>query len=164
MLKRIVLYAALLFFAVGFCPTAEAAFSSKEMVAQARSFDHRWVIFEGELIGEILQRGEFVWLNVYDGENAISVWLPQTLAEGVRYKGGYKTTGDQIRVGGIFYRSCVEHGGTLDIHASELVVIKKGGPRAEVLDKRKILVLLLLLGALACLLILHILQNKRRMR
>jgi hypothetical protein len=119
------------------------------------------VLYGGEIIGEVLWRGDHVWINVYDGNDAIGVWMPAALAEKIKHTGSYKCSGDRIRVHGIFHRACPEHGGGLDIHAQDLLVVEPGQQIAEELDSRKILVLAVLLGVLLCLLIVRIFLKKR---
>ena len=135
--------------------------SSSELIKNARQHDGRYVTYEGELIGSILKRGDHAWLNLHDGENAISVWAPVSLISSVQYAGGYKQRGDELLCSGLFNRACISHGGALDLHATELSVLRRGAAVSEVLDHRKIFIIFLLLGVLACLMIVHILRKKR---
>jgi hypothetical protein len=137
----------------------EAA-SSNELIAEAKLFDGAHVLYGGEIIGEVLRRGDHAWINVYDGNNAIGVWVPSVLLQNVKHTGGYKWLGDRIRVHGIFHRACLEHGGALDIHAQDLLVVEPGQPLIEDLSSRKILVLVVLLGVLICLLMVRIFLKK----
>ncbi len=100
--------------------------SSKELINNARQYDGKTVVYQGETIGDIMVRGEYAWINVNDGENAIGIWVNKKTAGDIRYTGTYKTKGDLVEISGIFNRSCKEHGGDLDIHASSLQIIKEG--------------------------------------
>lgn len=91
--------------------------SSTELINNAKLYDGKTVVYEGEVIGDIMKRGEFAWLNLNDGVNAIGVWLPVPLVEVIAYQGSYKAKGDWLEVTGAFQRACAEHGGDLDIHA-----------------------------------------------
>lgn len=136
--------------------------SSTELIQNAAQYDNKIVAYEGELIGSELRRGDFAWLNLHDGQNAIGVWATGSQIKDIRYGGNYKMRGDWVRVRGIFHRACVEHGGALDIHADDVVVVRQGGAVSEALDQRKIFLMVFLLGVLACLLIIRILQKRRR--
>lgn len=135
--------------------------SSAELIRNAGQHDGSEVIFEGELVGEAMRRDAFCWLNVHDGNNAIGVWARSAVLESIRHAGHYRVRGSRLEATGVFHRSCPEHGGGLDIHASKIVVLETGGPLAERLDPRKILILALLLGVLACLLKLYVLRKRR---
>ncbi len=152
------LVAVVIFLAMGrLCHAA----SSQELIAEAKLFDGAHVLYGGEIIGEALRRGDHAWINVYDGDNAIGVWVPTALAEKIEHTGSYKCSGDRIRVHGIFHRACPEHGGGLDIHAQDLLVVEPGQPIIEDLSSRKILILVALLGVLICLLTVRIFLKKR---
>jgi hypothetical protein len=152
------LVAVVIFLAMGrWCEAA----SSQELIIEAKLFDGAHVLYGGEIIGEALRRGDHAWLNVYDGNNAIGVWVPSVLLENVKHTGGYKWLGDRIRVHGIFHRACPEHGGALDIHAQDLLVAEPGQLIIEDLSSRKILILVALLGVLICLLMVRIFLKKR---
>ena len=93
--------------------------------------------YEGEVIGDIMARGEYAWVNVNDDVNAIGVWAPKSMLKDIIHKGTYKEKGDWIEIKGVFHRSCAEHGGDLDIHAETLIKLKDGYIIAEPLDSAK---------------------------
>ncbi|MBI5873997.1 MAG: DNA-binding protein [Candidatus Omnitrophica bacterium] len=138
--------------------------SSADLIANAKAHDGKIVEYEGELIGSVLGRGDFVWLNLNDGANAIGVWAPCSMAQDIRRAGSYGVRGDWLGVSGVFHRACVEHGGGLDIHAYGLIVLQEGSVVHETITRKKVLLLSLFLGVLACLLIIHILQTRRSSR
>jgi hypothetical protein len=141
--------------------TSEAS-SSRELIEEAALFDGAHVVYSGEVIGEVLRRGDHAWLNIHDGANAIGVWIAQERLNGVVFAGGYKTQGDIVNVHGIFHRACHEHGGALDIHAQDLLVMTPGHAVEEGLEYHKIFIMFVSLGALICLLILRIFLKKRK--
>jgi hypothetical protein len=99
-------------------------------VSRARDYDDRNIIVQGEVLGDLMRRGEFVWLNLLDGGVAIGVWAREKDLPPIGYKGGYWAKGDFLRVEGLFHRACPDHGGDLDLHASSIVVVQKGTPVA----------------------------------
>ena len=130
---------------------------STELIQNAQEYDGKEVIYEGEVIGEIMRRNGGVWVNVKDGDYSIGVWMSPELAELIHYRGSYKMQGDILRISGIFNRACSQHGGDLDIHAISLRKIKSGWERQErvILAKRDLLITLLVV--LCLILILRVL-------
>ena len=112
--------------------------SSANLINSAKQYDGKEIVYRGEVIGDVMIRGKFAWINVNDTKNAIGVWLPADLAKKVSYAGSYKTKGDIVEAKGKFNRACLEHGGDLDIHANSLQIIEKGANVAEVISPRKI--------------------------
>ncbi len=112
--------------------------SSNELINNAKHYDGKIMDYEGEVIGEVMPRGEFVWVNVYDGSNAIGIWLRRDLTSGIVYAGSYKARGDWVAVTGIFHKNCPEHGGDLDIHAQAIHTLKAGRVTPEKLNFAKI--------------------------
>ena len=47
------------------------------------------IVYAGEVIGDVMVRGDFVWVNINDGENAIGVWLDKELAREIQFTGSY---------------------------------------------------------------------------
>jgi hypothetical protein len=100
--------------------------SSNDLIDRAKDYDGTTVVFEGEVLGDILYRGEFAWLAVYDGSNTIGVYVTAEQAKQISLVGGYGKRGDTVSVQGVFHRACAEHGGDLDIHASSVTVLSAG--------------------------------------
>ena len=124
--------------------------SSLELINKAKAYDGRVVAYEGEVIGDVMSRGNFSWINLYDGQNAVGCWVGSSLAKDIVYTGSYRTKGDLLEVIGIFYRSCPEHGGDLDIHVQVLRKIKSGRAVSGKISSEKkefALTLFLILGA-----------------
>jgi len=143
-------------------PTAVYAqpISSAELINNAKKYNGQVVVFEGEAIGEVMVRGDYVWANLSDGSNAIGVWMPLAMADPIKYTGNYKYRGDWVEVIGIFNRACVQHGGDLDIHAQSLEKTLPGRAVRNRINTNKITLVLILLGVLILVWILRLLQRK----
>ncbi len=103
-----------------------------ELISMRTGLDGEAVVLEGEVIGDRLRGGDgHVWLNVLSGGTAIGVWAPRETAEAVGTFGTWSHTGDTVRVVGTFNEACDEHGGDLDVHATEIAVLASGGPRTD---------------------------------
>lgn len=100
--------------------------SSNDLIDKAKDYDGKEIVYTGEVIGDIMNRGEYTWINVSDGNNAIGVWVKSEDLEGLNIVGRYNSKGDIVKITGIFYRACAEHGGDLDIHADKIELVEKG--------------------------------------
>jgi hypothetical protein len=130
--------------------------SSTDLIERAKDFDGKEIVFVGEAIGEIMPRNEFAWINVSDGNNTIGFWAKLDHLAGVKQLGKYSAKGDQLEIKGIFNQTCLIHGGDLDVHASEIKIIKSGSQFKHKLDDRKSKILLTLLIILCLVLTLQI--------
>ena len=106
--------------------SAGLAVTSDELINKAKEYDKKEVVYTGEIVGDIMQRGQYAWINVSDGSNAVGIWLPYEETKQIKYKGTYDFIGDTIKITGIFNRACAEHGGDLDIHAKKIEIVKEG--------------------------------------
>lgn len=129
--------------------------SSTELINNAKQYDGKIVVYEGEAIGDVMMRGDFAWVNLNDGKGAIGIWMTKDLAKNIQYTGSYKTRGDWIEVTGVFQRACMQHGGDLDIHAQMIRKINSGRVLTEHLNLSKRNLALTLLGVLCLVLILR---------
>ena len=138
-MKRILFncFFGILAYALFISPSYAQAVSSLELINNAKQYDGKTVTYQGEAIGDIMARGEHVWVNLNDGYTAIGVWVKKTDLKDITYLGSYRAKGDIIKVGGTFNRSCPEHGGDLDIHAREIKKILPGGPSFNKLSVKK---------------------------
>lgn len=128
--------------------------SSEELINNANGYEDSEVVYQGEIIGDIMIRGDHAWVNINDGENALGIWADKNLAEGF-LSGGYKSKGDWVEVKGEFHRSCPQHGGDMDIHANTLRTIQEGKVFEEKVEVEKKKISLILLGLLCLILILR---------
>jgi hypothetical protein len=116
---------------------AEKITSSIELVNESVFYDGRSVVYRGEVVGPVMVRGEYGWVNVYDGGYAIGVWCAKEECEKIRSHGNYNHKGDTIEVFGVFHKACPQHGGDLDIHASSLEISEEGYLIHHTVDERK---------------------------
>ena len=134
--------------------------SSSELINHAKQYDGKIVTYSGEVIGDVMLRGEFAWVNLNDGENALGIWMNAALAKEIKFTGNYKSRGDRLEITGVFHRACLEHGGDLDIHAQSLHKIEKGRIVKENFNFDKVRLSLVLLGALFLIWILTLFKHK----
>ena len=161
MKKKFVLTLIILFLV--FSPQT-AAFSqslgSSELIKNAKEYDGKLIAYFGEVIGDVMLRGEFAWVNINDGQNALGVWMSAALAQEIKFTGNYRSRGDRLEIVGVFHRACLEHGGDLDIHAQSLRKTGKGRIVKEKLNFDKVILILILLGALFLIWILILFKHK----
>lgn len=136
-LKQIFLFSTFYLLLTTFC-FAEII-SSAELLRHPKEYDKKRIIYQGEVIGDIMERKDFVWINLHDGYAAIGVFIKKETLPSIKFLGSYKVKGDILEVEGIFNASCLEHGGDIDIHGERVKIIKEGGLREEkILISRKI--------------------------
>lgn len=114
-----------------------AEIKSQQLIDNAKKYDGMEITYTGEAIGDIMVRGNYAWININDGDNAIGVWVPSSETKKISFTGSYKYNGDKIRVTGIFHRACKDHGGDFDIHSDYLQVIVKGSGKMQPMSNAK---------------------------
>ena len=136
---RLLIIAILLLSAFSFQLSAHAAevVSSRELIENSVELDGKTVLYRGELISGVLNRGDYSWANLHDGYAAIGVWCRTSQLADVKFAGDYKNTGDTIEVEGVFNRACALHRGELDIHAFRASVVERGFVREKKTDKKR---------------------------
>lgn len=130
--------------------------TSLELINNAKQYDNKTVHYRGEVIGELMVRGDNAWLHVNDNIIAIGIWAPKTMIQDIRYAGDYHKKGDIVEVSGTFHRSCLEHGGDLDIHASEIKKITPGSLDIYPISKKKVYIGI---SSLALVLLFYVLKK-----
>jgi len=135
--------------------------SSADLINEAKQYDNKIVNYRGEIIGDIMIRGQYAWVNINDGQNAIGIWTTKAFIKDITHKGSYGFKGDVVEIIGIFHRSCPEHGGDLDIHAQTMRKVTSGKQILESLDFNKIKIALVLLGIALLLYISNLITLKR---
>ncbi|HWT74932.1 MAG TPA: hypothetical protein VN258_09480 [Mobilitalea sp.] len=135
--------------------------SINDLIENSKELDGQVITIQGEAIGESMNRGEYSWININDGTNAIGVWVKSDTADQIQYYGNYHEVGDTIEVTGTFYRACAAHGGEADFHADTFNIIKNGHLVSEHIDRHKI-VLAIISSVFAFLLIL-VYQRQRKL-
>lgn len=134
--------------------------SSSELIKNAKEYDGKLIVYSGEVIGDVMLRGEFSWVNMNDGQNALGVWVNRSLVKEINFTGNYRTRGDILEVVGIFHRVCIEHGGDLDIHAQSLRKIVNGRIVKEKINFDKVNAIFILLGFLFLIWIFTLFKHK----
>jgi len=131
-----------------------AAVPSTELVDNAEKYDGQVIEYQGEAIGDIMNRRNHAWINVNDGGRAIGIFSDKNLSDQIKKTGSYNQIGDTVKIIGIFNRSCADHGGDLDIHARELYIVQGGHKVEHPVNQGKLVIAgLLFLGVLATLII-----------
>lgn len=143
--------------------TAAPLVDSSTLIEKGRIYDGRAVRFRGEVIGDVMIRGDHAWLNINDdaysrqgpvlhlaGYNAgQGVILPADEARKVKQAGGYFWRGDYVEVAGVFRRSSSKHGGEMIIEGRSLRVVKKGFRLTHGSIETKLFIALILAAAAA---------------
>ena len=141
-------------------PVLCQSLSSNELIKNAKEYDGKLVTYAGEVIGDVMLRGEFAWVNINDGDNALGVWMSASLAKEIEFVGNYKSRGDNLEIAGIFHRACLEHGGDLDIHAQSLRRLGNGRIVNQRLNLEKKNLSFFLFGVLLLIWILTLFRRK----
>ncbi|WMJ90421.1 hypothetical protein [Anaerocolumna sp. MB42-C2] len=118
---------------------AEDVTKINDLIENAKEMDGQRVTVFGEAIGEPLNRGEYTWININDGTNALGIWISKNEAEHVIHYGNYKYKGDMVKITGVFHRACIKHGGEADLHGNSLEIVKSGHPVKEQIIPVKII-------------------------
>jgi hypothetical protein len=134
--------------------------SSSDLIKNAAQYDGKLITYTGEVIGDVMLRGESAWVNINDGENALGVWMSARLAKEINITGNYKSRGDTLEIVGVFHRACLEHGGDLDIHAQAFSKLTNGRIVNQKLNLDKVNLSLTLLGVLFLTWILTLFRRK----
>lgn len=134
--------------------------SSTELINNAKQYNGKIITYKGEVIGDMMKRGGHAWLNVSDGGNAIGVWIDNSSTKDIAYTGTYKSIGDTVEITGIFHRTCIEHGGDLDIHAQAIHKVSAGEQISYNLNLNKLKTIGILLVVVFLLWCLDLLRRK----
>jgi len=137
---------------------AESAIDINELIENAKELDGQEVEIQGEVIGESMNRGDYSWININDGTNAIGIWLKKSDADKVVHYGKYENIGDKVKITGTFYRACKEHGGESDVHSSSLKIAEDGYQVKEQIPVTKIVGSVILIS-LALLMLVYYSKN-----
>ena len=116
---------------------SEKTVSSNDLITHHSTYENQSVVYEGEVIGDIMQRGDNCWINVLNEGMTVGIWMPSKEADKIRITGNYEHQGDMVKIVGRFTNTCGEHGGDFDIHADSITVIKPGYRTHEVIDYPK---------------------------
>ena len=144
-MKRIVCALAIMTVFGAAAYAADERLSSIQLIDKAKELDGKSVIYAGELVTAILNRGEYSWAHVNDGSNTIGVWCVTSALAPVKFVGDFKHKGDIVEVRGTFHRACYLHGGELDIHADAIAIKELGHDVRQWISVRKLILALALL-------------------
>ncbi|MEL7648606.1 MAG: DNA-binding protein [Sedimentibacter sp.] len=135
-----------------------------QLVENADDFDEQTVKVTGEAVGEKMKRGDHAWINIYDGSNAIGIWMDEKDAEKVQHYGSYKYKGDMLNVTGTFNKTCQQHGGESDIHVISLEIEEKGQETVRPVSSLKVSVAVLSATLAASLFTLFVIETGHRIK
>lgn len=144
------LYKTIIFTVITVLLTSFTALASEEVVPvselidKGKEYNSQILTVKGEAVGELLERGEYSFLNINDGTSAMGIYLKTKDGEMVKYYGNYHNIGDTVRVKGVFNRACKEHGGDMDIHCNSMEIVSNGHGRTHDISKWKINIILVL--------------------
>jgi hypothetical protein len=143
-------------------PSVAAEASSTTLVEEAAKWNGRKIIFTGEAVGEGMVRGlkcwihlnddAYMWKNIEEGaklggyNSGQAIWVDAGLVRKITYYGNYLHEGDIVKVTGTFNSVCRDHGGDMDIHADTLEIVRIGHPVGHVINYRRAVLALILLG------------------
>jgi lysyl-tRNA synthetase class II len=122
------------------CSASESITKINDLIENSVVLNNTQVTVQSEVIGEALERGEYAWININDTTNAIGVWVKKSDIEQIKFYGDYKHKGDIVKVTGVFYRACSEHGGDVDIHSTNIEIVETGSNTKHQLSQNKVIV------------------------
>jgi hypothetical protein len=145
-----------------FAPVSAAAeqapvLSTNDLVENSYKWDGKTVTFQGEVLQDLMERKDGLWMNLSDGNNtAMGVFVPKSVVMPVISRAeNYRTSGDTVLVTGTFHRACAQDQGETDIHATTVTVVKPGASKENPLHTDRVIWFLVLLGLLAIVLWLY---------
>lgn len=138
-MRRILLVVIIL--SVCMAPTALAeVVTCLELIENAKTFDGSKVSVTGEVIGDILRRGDNVWINVNDGTCALGAWIEKSKVETLDLvPGRYDGIGTVVGLSGTFNRACAQHSGETDIHVDEIELVETAKPVEHTIQNRMVI-------------------------
>ena len=110
----------------------------KSLVENPAQYDKKKVTVRGEVIGDIMRRGEYTWLNILEDGASLGVWVLSALAEKIKFSGSYAVSGDRVIVQGTFFAKCPVHAADLDLHADSFIVEFSGRNHDYPLNAKKL--------------------------
>lgn len=144
------------------CKAENSAFTDfGALINNASKYDKKVITVKGEAVGEPMKRGNYTWVNIGDGSNAVGIWMKNKDADKIGTFGSDKFRGDVLVVTGTFSRACSEHGGDLDIHGISVKIQSKGYKNSETLDKNTMTVSIILSAVTLCILMLYYHKRKQ---
>lgn len=152
--------------------------SSVELIEEADQFNEQQVVYRGEIIGEVLDRGDHAWITVNDGHysrrplrryqelkggnEGMGIYCDLDQLESVTFLGSYTSVGDLLEIRGTFYKANPDHGGDLCIVADQVSLLREGH-HVRIHRLRNELLVALVMAALLAVLV-YLLYWKRQQR
>jgi len=140
-------------FAPAVAAAGPALVDSGTLIEHPDRYDGKNISFQGEAIGDLMERADGVWININDdaysrqgkkrrlaGYNSGQSVLVETkgAVQAVKRLGDYNNRGDIIKIEGVFHKACPDHGGDMMIHARRLELIKPGFTLPHRITTRKV--------------------------
>ncbi|MHB8070763.1 MAG: hypothetical protein ACYDHF_02230 [Candidatus Cryosericum sp.] len=147
---------------LNFAPAAASAeqppvLSTNDLVENSYKWDGKTVSFKGEVLEDLMERKDGLWMNLSDGNNtAMGVFVPKDVAMPViDHTESYRTIGDVVLITGVFHRTCIQHEGETDIHATSVTVVTPGSTKANPIRSDRVVIFAVLVVLLAVVLWLY---------
>ncbi|MBU0686478.1 MAG: DNA-binding protein [Candidatus Margulisbacteria bacterium] len=156
MLKKIIILVFALCTLLAVAAFAATTVDSSYLIDNEQILDGKTVEFNGEVIGNVMKRGKYAWVNVSDRYNAIGIFMPNEMADKIKQAGSYNFKGDTVTVIGVFHRACKQHGGDLDIHADSLEIVAPGHQTVHPIKATRVILLFFTMAAVIVLVVLRI--------
>ena len=101
--------------------------SASVLLENGKTWNDKQVTISGELIGEPMQRGNQVWVNILcqDG-NAIGIVTDISKLKGNLIYGNYKQHGSKVLVVGVFSQFAKQYSGETCISANKITLLEEG--------------------------------------
>jgi hypothetical protein len=132
------------------------------LIERAKELDGTEIVYQGEVIGDIMPRKDHYWINVSSNGTAIGIWITDEQRAEINLTGRFGVKGDEIKIVGQFNQACAEHGGDLDIHAKSVEIISEGNIIPQEINWVRVIIAACLLLVAVCL--LYALNKKRYQR
>jgi hypothetical protein len=117
----------LLFAALPNTAYASADITIIELSNAAEHLDHQTVVFDCEVVGDIIGSGDGkYWITANDGTASISVFITADSRNTIVSLGNYQQQGTLLEVTGEFNLACDQHDGLSDVHAYSTRVLDPG--------------------------------------
>jgi len=143
------------------CAASDNITKINDLIENSIALNNTEVTVQGEVIGEALERGKYAWINVNDTTNAIGIWVKKSDIDQIHFYGDYKHKGDIVKITGVFYKACSEHGGDVDIHCANIEIVETGYSIKEQLSPKKVIITLLLVLITTIILVVYLKLKKK---
>ena len=152
---------------------------SAELIEEADRFNLRQVVYRGEIIGVVLDRGDNAWITVNDGpyggkplrryqelkggNEGMGIYCSRDQLESVNFLGSYNAVGDILEISATFYKANPDHGGDLCIVADQVSILREGH-HIQTHRLRNELLVAIALGAVLAVLVVLLHRKRRQLR